>query len=184
MHRVQCRAAVPPTRREAHHLHVRSVFALQLFCFFNRSVDRDRPKGPKSVSPRQSVTLKINNQQRDVKIHVWKWSCALTSRLGAVLGRKGGDQDCGSRLLINMRKVARMRKRVTRRCGMRCRKPCQRWGKKRKNSVPNAGLNPLRPDSGCPLRAGTWHGRPGRAPGRCGCAVTSLLQRGGGGAVC
>jgi len=53
-----------------------------------------------------------------------------------------------------------------------------------KNSVPNAGLNPLRPDSGCPLRAGTWHGRPGRAPGRCGCAVTSLLQRGGGGAVC
>ena len=54
----------------------------------------------------------------------------------------------------------------------------------KKNSVPNAGLNPLRPDSGCPLRAGTWHGRPGRAPGRCGCAVTSLLQRGGGGAVC
>ena len=51
------------------------------------------------------------------------------------------------------------------------------------NSVPNAGLNPLRPDSGW-LRAGTWHGRPGRAPGRCGCAVTSLLQRGGGGAVC
>ena len=29
-----------------------------------------------------------------------------------------------------MRKVARMRKRVTRRCGMRCRKPCQRWGMK------------------------------------------------------
>ncbi len=54
----------------------------------------------------------------------------------------------------------------------------------KKNSVPNAGLNLLRPDSGCPLRAGTGHGRPGRAPGRCGCAVTSLLQRGFGGAVC
>jgi len=39
-------------------------------------------------------------------------------------------------------------------------------------------LNPLRPDSGCPLRAGTGHGRPGRTPGRCGCAVTSLMQRG------
>jgi len=26
--------------------------------------------------------------------------------------------------------AARMRKRVTRRCGMRCRKPCQRWGMK------------------------------------------------------
>ena len=47
----------------------------------------------------------------------------------------------------------------------------------RKNSVPNAGLNPLRPDSLCPLRAGTGHGRPGRAPGRCGCVVTSLLHR-------
>jgi hypothetical protein len=52
------------------------------------------------------------------------------------------------------------------------------------NSVPNAGLNPLRPDGGCPLQAGTGHGRPGQAPGRCGCAVTSLLQRGCGGAVC
>jgi len=38
-----------------------------------------------------------NQSLRDVKIHVWKWSCVLTSRLGAVLGRKGGDQDCGSR---------------------------------------------------------------------------------------
>ena len=27
-----------------------------------------------------------------------------------------------------------------------------------KNSVPNAGLNLLRPDIGCPLRAGTGHG--------------------------
>jgi hypothetical protein len=54
----------------------------------------------------------------------------------------------------------------------------------RKNSVPNAGLNLLRPDSGCLLRAGTGHGRPGRAPRRCGCAVTSLLQRGCVGAVC
>ncbi len=53
-----------------------------------------------------------------------------------------------------------------------------------KFAVPNAGLNLLRPDSGCPLRAGTGHGLPGRAPGRCGCAVTSLLQRGCGGAVC
>jgi len=55
---------------------------------------------------------------------------------------------------------------------------------KQKKFCSEAGLNLLRPDSGCPLRAGTGHGRPGRAPGRCGCAVTSLLQRGCGGAVC
>ena len=42
------------------------------------------PKGP-------------NQSLRDVKIHVWKWSCALTSRLGAVLGRKGDDHDRGVR---------------------------------------------------------------------------------------
>jgi hypothetical protein len=41
----------------------------------------------------------------------------------------------------------------------------------------NGELNLLWPGSGCPLQAGTGHGRPGRAPGRCGCAVTSLLQR-------
>ena len=35
-----------------------------------------------------------------------------------------------------------------------------------------------------PLRTGAGHGRPGRPPSRCGCAVTSLLQRDGGGAVC
>ena len=35
-----------------------------------------------------------------------------------------------------------------------------------------------------PLKAGSGHGRPERAPGRCVCAVTSLLQRDGGGAVC
>jgi hypothetical protein len=29
-----------------------------------------------------------------------------------------------------MRKMTRMRKRVTRRCGVRCRKPCLRWGMK------------------------------------------------------
>ena len=34
-----------------------------------------------------------------------------------------------------------------------------------------------------PLRTGAGHGRSGRSPGRCGCAVTSLLQRDGGGAV-
>ena len=45
----------------------------------------------------------------------------------------------------------------------------------KKISVPNAGLNPLRPDSGCPLRAGTRHGRPGRAPGRCGLGGVVLL---------
>ncbi len=38
-----------------------------------------------------------NQSLRDVKIHVWKWSCALTSRLGAVLGRKGDDHDRGVR---------------------------------------------------------------------------------------
>jgi len=35
-----------------------------------------------------------------------------------------------------------------------------------------------------PAAGGDRAGRPGRAPGRCGCAVTSLLQRGCGGAVC
>ena len=35
-----------------------------------------------------SATQFTRNQSlRDVKIHVWKWSWALTSRLGAVLGR-------------------------------------------------------------------------------------------------
>ena len=47
----------------------------------------------------------------------------------------------------------------------------------------NGELNLLWPDSGCPLQAGTGHGRPGRVPGRCGCAVTSLLQRDCGAAV-
>ncbi len=42
----------------------------------------------------------------------------------------------------------------------------------------------IRSGSVCPLRTGTGHGRPRRAPGRCGCVVTSLLQRGCGGAVC
>jgi hypothetical protein len=32
---------------------------------------------------------------------------------------------------------------------------------------PNGGLSRLSPGSGCPLRAGTGHGRPGRAPGWC-----------------
>jgi hypothetical protein len=41
----------------------------------------------------------------------------------------------------------------------------------------NGDLNLLLPGSGCPLQAGTGHGLPGRALGRCGCAVTSLLQR-------
>jgi hypothetical protein len=45
----------------------------------------------------------------------------------------------------------------------------------------NGELNLL---SGCPLQAGTGHGRSGRAPGQCRCAVTSLLQRDCGGAVC
>ena len=35
-----------------------------------------------------------------------------------------------------MRKVDRMRKRVTRRCGMRCRKPCQRWSMKSLTTPP------------------------------------------------
>ena len=39
----------------------------------------------------------LNTEYRDVKIHVWKWSWALTSRLGAVLGRKGDAHDCGLR---------------------------------------------------------------------------------------
>ena len=43
-----------------------------------------------------------------------------------------------------------------------------------KTLFPNAELNLLSPGSGCPLQAGTGHGRPGRAPGRC--VVTSLLH--------
>ena len=39
--------------------------------------------------------------------------------------------------------------------------------KKKKTLFPNAELNLLSPGSGCPLQAGTGHGRPGRAPGRC-----------------
>jgi len=79
--------AVPPTRREAHPPPSFFVFALSLFCFFNRShgpLTVTDPKGP-------------NQSLRDVKIHVWKWSWALTSRLGAVLGRKGDDHDRGVR---------------------------------------------------------------------------------------
>ena len=38
---------------------------------------------------------------------------------------------------------------------------------KKKTLFPNAELNLLSPGSGCPLQAGTGHGRPGRAPGRC-----------------
>jgi hypothetical protein len=48
----------------------------------------------------------------------------------------------------------------------------------------NGELNLLLPGSGCPLQTGTGHGRSGRTPGRCGCAVTSLLQRDCGRAVC
>ena len=36
-----------------------------------------------------------------------------------------------------------------------------------KTLFPNAELNLLSPGSGSPLQAGTGHGRPGRAPGRC-----------------
>ncbi len=36
-----------------------------------------------------------------------------------------------------------------------------------KTLFPNAELNLLSPGSGCPLQAGTGHGRPGRAPGLC-----------------
>ncbi len=36
-----------------------------------------------------------------------------------------------------------------------------------KTLFPNAELNLLSPGSGCPLQAGTGHGQPGRAPGRC-----------------
>ena len=60
-----------------------------------------------------------------------------------------------------MRKVARMRKRVTRRCGMRCRKPCQRWSMKSLTRLPRPILaqglkrrDPLRhhPKRQCGLR--------------------------------
>jgi len=47
-----------------------------------------------------------NQYLRDVKIHVWKWSCALTSRLGAVLGRKGVDPDRGVRPGLNVQAAA------------------------------------------------------------------------------
>jgi hypothetical protein len=48
----------------------------------------------------------------------------------------------------------------------------------------NGELNLLLPGSGCPLQTGTGQGRSRRAPGRCGCVVTSLLLRDCGGAVC
>ena len=51
------------------------------------------------------------------------------------------------------------------------------------NSVPVWGPDPAFAGRWRPLRTGAGHGRPGRPPGRCGCAVTSLLQRDGGGAV-
>ena len=51
------------------------------------------------------------------------------------------------------------------------------------NSVPVWGADPAFAGRWRPLRTGAGHGRPGRPPGRCGCAVTSLLQRDGGGAV-
>ena len=44
---------------------------------------------------------------------------------------------------------------------------CARASHCRKTLFPNAELNLLSPGSGCPLQAGTGHGRPGRAPGRC-----------------
>ena len=83
---------MPPTRREVHRPPSspcsRGLFALSLFCFFNRS------HGPLTVTdPKEQ-----NQSLRDVKIHVWKWSCALTSRLGVVLGRYGVDPDRGVRL--------------------------------------------------------------------------------------
>ena len=37
----------------------------------------------------------------------------------------------------------------------------------KKTLFPNGGLSCLSPDSGCQLRAGTGHGRPGRDPGWC-----------------
>ena len=52
------------------------------------------------------------------------------------------------------------------------------------NSVPLWGPDPAFAERWRPLRTGAGHGRSGRPPGRCGCAVTSLLQRDGGGAGC
>ena len=60
----------------------------------------NNPLGPADdtvTAPLCSTSTSTNQSLRDVKIHVWKWSWALTSRLGAVLGRKGDDHDCGSR---------------------------------------------------------------------------------------
>ena len=86
---------VPPTRGEAHRPPSSPAGslskALSLFCFFNRS------HGPLTVTDPKGT----NQSLRDVKIHVWKWSCALTSRLGAVLGRKGDDPDRGVRLNLS-----------------------------------------------------------------------------------
>ena len=58
----------------------------------------NNPGGPEGDTVTVAEKL-LNTEYRDVKIHVWKWSWALTSRLGAVLGRKGDDHDCGSRQL-------------------------------------------------------------------------------------
>ena len=60
-----------------------------------------------------------------------------------------------------VRKVARMRRRVTRMCGMRCRKPCQRWSMKSLARLPRPSFaqglkrrDPLRhhPKRQCGLR--------------------------------
>jgi hypothetical protein len=63
-------------------------------------------------------------------------------RRGVTLRRKRVREDAAVRRGVTLRrrrvvrKVARIRKRVTRMCGMRCRKPCQRWSMKSLTRLP------------------------------------------------
>jgi hypothetical protein len=50
------------------------------------------------------------------------------------------------------------------------------WCGTTENFVPQWGVESPLAGCGCPLQAGTGHGRPGRALGRCSCVVTSLLH--------
>ena len=68
--------------------------------------------------------------------HPWESGASQCFECGVILRMRAREKDATVRrgVILRrkgvMRKVTRMRKRVTRRCGMRCRKPYQRWGMK------------------------------------------------------
>ena len=95
-------------------------------------------------------------------------------RRGVTLRRKRVREDAAVRRGVTlrrrrvMRKVARIRKRVTRMCGMRCRKPCQRWSMKSLTRLPRPILQGLKRRD--PLRH-----HPKRQCGRRMCVVSLYL---------